>query len=150
MTLKARPEEGEGIAMGDVVNTASRLQQAAHIGRVVVGEVTYRATKGLVDYEELEPVTVKGKGKPIPHMARDRCRQPVPRRRRAGEAYSVHRPGTRAGAPQADLREDSRGVGYAAHHDHRRLLDKHASADALRDELRALVAFVDPPAPARS
>ncbi|MGH2788733.1 MAG: TetR/AcrR family transcriptional regulator [Actinomycetota bacterium] len=30
------------------------------------------------------------------------------------------------------------------------LLDKHASADALRDELRALVAFVDPPAPARS
>jgi len=66
VTLKARPEEGEGIAMGDVVNTASRLQQVAPIGRVVVGEVTYRATKGLVDYEELEPVTVKGKGEPIP------------------------------------------------------------------------------------
>jgi class 3 adenylate cyclase/tetratricopeptide (TPR) repeat protein len=66
VSLTARPEAGEGIATGDVVNTAARLQQAAPIGGVVVGEVTYRATRDVVHYEELEPVSVKGKAEPIP------------------------------------------------------------------------------------
>ncbi len=66
VSLAARPEAGEGIVTGDVVNTASRLQQAAPVGGVVVGEVTYRATRDVVDYEELEPVSVKGKAEPIP------------------------------------------------------------------------------------
>src|SRR3979409_1184330 len=35
--LGARPEAGEGIATGDVVNTASRLQGAAAPGTLVVG-----------------------------------------------------------------------------------------------------------------
>src|SRR5256885_10117845 len=42
VTLGARPAEGEGIVAGDVVNTAARLQQAAPVGRVVVGETTYQ------------------------------------------------------------------------------------------------------------
>jgi class 3 adenylate cyclase len=58
--------EGEAIATGDVMNTASRLQQVAPIGGVVVGEVTYRATRELFDYEPLDPVAVKGKAEPIP------------------------------------------------------------------------------------
>ncbi|HEY2936810.1 MAG TPA: BTAD domain-containing putative transcriptional regulator [Gaiellaceae bacterium] len=63
--LGARPLEGEGMAVGDVVNTASRLQQAAPPGAVVVGEAAYRATRRAVVYETLEPVEVKGKAAPV-------------------------------------------------------------------------------------
>jgi class 3 adenylate cyclase/tetratricopeptide (TPR) repeat protein len=66
VSLDARPEMGEGIATGDVVNTAARLQQSAPVGSVVVGESTFRATRNGILYEELEPVTVKGKAKPLP------------------------------------------------------------------------------------
>jgi class 3 adenylate cyclase len=66
VALGARPQEGEGIVAGDVVNTASRLQQVAPVGGVVVGEITHRATSHAFDYEELEPVTVKGKAEPVP------------------------------------------------------------------------------------
>ncbi len=66
VALGARPEAGESFVTGDVVNTASRLQQEAPAGGVVVGEVTYRATSDLVDYARLAPVEVRGKAEPIP------------------------------------------------------------------------------------
>jgi class 3 adenylate cyclase/tetratricopeptide (TPR) repeat protein len=66
VSLTARAEAGEGLATGDGVNTAARLQQAAPVGGVVVGEVTYRATRDVVDYEELAPISVKGKAEPVP------------------------------------------------------------------------------------
>jgi class 3 adenylate cyclase/tetratricopeptide (TPR) repeat protein len=66
VALGARPQEGEGMVAGDVVNTASRLQQVAPVCGVVVGEITHRATSHAIEYEELEPVTVKGKAEPIP------------------------------------------------------------------------------------
>src|SRR5436190_8280245 len=65
VSLSARPERGEGIATGDVVNTASRLQAAAPVGGLVVGEATYLATRPLIDYEDADPVTVKGKAEPL-------------------------------------------------------------------------------------
>jgi class 3 adenylate cyclase/tetratricopeptide (TPR) repeat protein len=65
VSLGARPEEGEGIVTGDVVNTASRLQGAAPINGIAVSETTYRATERIFDYEELEPVAVKGKPEPL-------------------------------------------------------------------------------------
>ncbi len=40
-----RPEEGEGIVTGDVVNTASRLQGAAPVDGIAVSEQTYRQTE---------------------------------------------------------------------------------------------------------
>lgn len=55
----------EGI-VGDVVNTASRLQGVAPAGGVVVDERTFSATKAVIDYEGLDPVNVKGKASPIP------------------------------------------------------------------------------------
>ncbi|MGH2596274.1 MAG: ATP-binding protein [Actinomycetota bacterium] len=64
VTFATGPQVGENVA-GDVVNTASRLQSIAPHGGVAVGEVTYRATRGAVDYRELEPVTVKGKADPL-------------------------------------------------------------------------------------
>jgi class 3 adenylate cyclase/tetratricopeptide (TPR) repeat protein len=54
------PAIGENVA-GDVVNTASRLQSLAPIGCIVVGESTYRATRGSVEFVELAPAVVKGK-----------------------------------------------------------------------------------------
>ena len=66
VTLGARPEQGEGMVAGDVVNTASRLQQIAPVGSVVVGEGTRRATEKMIDYEPMDPVELKGKAEPIP------------------------------------------------------------------------------------
>jgi hypothetical protein len=62
----ARPELGEALVTGDVVNTASRLQEVTPVGGVVVGEDTYKATRQTIDYETLTPVTVKGKAEPVP------------------------------------------------------------------------------------
>jgi class 3 adenylate cyclase/tetratricopeptide (TPR) repeat protein len=66
VTLGARPEEGEGIVAGDVVNTAARLQEAAPTGGIVVSELTRRATRHQIEYQKLDPVTVKGKAAPVP------------------------------------------------------------------------------------
>jgi class 3 adenylate cyclase/tetratricopeptide (TPR) repeat protein len=66
VTLGARPEQGEGMVAGDVVNTASRLQQIAPVGSVVVGEDTRRATEKMIDYERMDAVELKGKAEPIP------------------------------------------------------------------------------------
>jgi class 3 adenylate cyclase len=65
VTLSARPALGEAMVAGDVVNTASRLQQHAPVGEIVVGEETYRATRSAIEYEPLEAVTAKGKTAPI-------------------------------------------------------------------------------------
>jgi class 3 adenylate cyclase len=65
VALGARPEEGEGIVTGDVVNTASRLQGAAPVNGIAVSEQTHRATERVFEYEELEPVQVKGKAEPL-------------------------------------------------------------------------------------
>ena len=45
VSLDASPAEGEGMASGDVVNTAARLQSAAPVNGVIVDETTYRATR---------------------------------------------------------------------------------------------------------
>jgi class 3 adenylate cyclase/tetratricopeptide (TPR) repeat protein len=56
---------GEALAIGDVVNTASRLQTAAPGGRLIVGDETYRATRNAIGYEPLDPVEAKGKAEPV-------------------------------------------------------------------------------------
>src|SRR5258708_537202 len=59
VALQARTSTGEGIASGDVVNTTARLQTAAPVDGILVGEATYRATSHVIDYREAEPVTAK-------------------------------------------------------------------------------------------
>jgi class 3 adenylate cyclase/tetratricopeptide (TPR) repeat protein len=65
VTLGARLSEGEAMAAGDVVNTAARLQAAAPLNGVLVGEQTYRATGQAIEYRQAEPVVGKGKREPI-------------------------------------------------------------------------------------
>ena len=45
IALDARPELGQGMVSGDVVNTGARLQSAAPSGGILVGEHTFRATE---------------------------------------------------------------------------------------------------------
>ena len=57
---------GDYTAMGDVVNTASRLQAAAAPGTVLVGGATHAATRRVVQYDTLEPIEVKGREGLVP------------------------------------------------------------------------------------
>src|SRR3954452_18143129 len=57
--------EGEGLIAGDMVNTAARLQTAAATNSILVGEETYRCTSSTLDFEPVEPLTVKGKEAPV-------------------------------------------------------------------------------------
>lgn len=61
INLSARPESGEGMAAGDVVNATARLQNAAPVNGVLVGETTFRATRQVIDYRDADAVIAKGK-----------------------------------------------------------------------------------------
>jgi class 3 adenylate cyclase/tetratricopeptide (TPR) repeat protein len=63
--IGAEPLAGEGMAAGDVVNTASRLQTAAPANGILIGESTYRATRDVIECRQVEPVEAKGKTKRI-------------------------------------------------------------------------------------
>jgi class 3 adenylate cyclase len=51
---------------GDAVNTAARLQTAAEPGHIVVGPSVYASTKDVIEFRELEPLTLKGKAEAVP------------------------------------------------------------------------------------
>ena len=51
--------------IGDNVNTAARLYNVAKGGQTIISETTYEEVKDLVVVNELDPVMVKGKEKPL-------------------------------------------------------------------------------------
>ena len=63
--VDARPALGEAMVTGDVVNTAARLQTAAPVGGVLVGEETYRTTKDAILYAPSPDIEAKGKERPV-------------------------------------------------------------------------------------
>ena len=65
IVVGARASEGEGVASGDVMNTAARIQSAAPVDGVLVGELTYAATRDAIDYRHAEPIAAKGKSEPV-------------------------------------------------------------------------------------
>jgi class 3 adenylate cyclase/tetratricopeptide (TPR) repeat protein len=65
VALGAKPGEGDAMVAGDVVNTAARMQGAAPVNGILVGEGTYRATRQTIDYREAPPVEAKGKAEPV-------------------------------------------------------------------------------------
>jgi class 3 adenylate cyclase/tetratricopeptide (TPR) repeat protein len=81
VALEARPETGEAMASGDVVNTAARLQAAAPTNGILVDETTYRATDRAVEFEDAASIRAKGKSSPIPvwQVVRARARVGVER-----------------------------------------------------------------------
>jgi class 3 adenylate cyclase/tetratricopeptide (TPR) repeat protein len=65
VALGAKPGEGDAMVAGDVVNTAARLQSAAPVNGILVGEGTYRATRQAIEYRDAPAVEAKGKAEPV-------------------------------------------------------------------------------------
>jgi hypothetical protein len=107
--VAADRHRSEGV-VGDVVTTASRLEGVAPVGGVLVGEATFRATRGLFDYEPLARSGSRAR------PGRCRCGwplrpQPARGRRRPGAGHQLlerHR----------DLAESYEGVSLTARKAH--------------------------------
>src|SRR5712691_7621608 len=56
---------GQYTVMGDSVNLASRLEHAARVGHVLVGETTHRFTSHVIRYQALPPMSIRGKAEPV-------------------------------------------------------------------------------------
>lgn len=56
---------GDADLVGDALNVGARLEAECERGRVVVGEETWRATRGRHRYESLGQVQVKGRSAPV-------------------------------------------------------------------------------------
>jgi class 3 adenylate cyclase len=57
--------EGEGMVLGDTVNTESRLQSIAEPGTVLVDDVTRRSSEAAIAYEDAGVHQVKGREQPV-------------------------------------------------------------------------------------
>jgi hypothetical protein len=72
----------EFTVMGDAVNLASRLKDAAPHGTIWVGQETYRYTREEFEFQKLPPLTLKGKEKPVEawelRSVKERIHRPKP------------------------------------------------------------------------
>jgi class 3 adenylate cyclase len=59
------PAIGDALVLGDAVNVAARLEQAAPPGEVLLGQATYRLVRDAVEVERMPPLTLKGKQAPV-------------------------------------------------------------------------------------
>jgi class 3 adenylate cyclase len=65
VAIGSRPDLGEGMVSGDVVNTAARLQQNAPADGILVGGETYAATRRSISYSPSAAISAKGKADPV-------------------------------------------------------------------------------------
>ncbi len=56
---------GQDVVVGDAVNVAARLEQAAGPGEVLIGERTWRLVRDAVTVEPVRPLVLKGKSEPV-------------------------------------------------------------------------------------
>jgi class 3 adenylate cyclase/tetratricopeptide (TPR) repeat protein len=63
--LARDPTQRESLVVGDAVNVAARLEQAAAPGEVLVGEDTWELVSHAVRGERVAPVAAKGKREPL-------------------------------------------------------------------------------------
>lgn len=79
---------GDMTVIGDTVNVAARLEQAAGPGEVLCGALTYELARGRVHFEEHQAVLLKGKREPVEVFVADRLlgatEAPSAERRSAG------------------------------------------------------------------
>lgn len=54
------------LATGDAVNVAARLEQAAPVNEIYLGETTFRLVRDAVEVEAVEPLQLKGKAERVP------------------------------------------------------------------------------------
>jgi class 3 adenylate cyclase/tetratricopeptide (TPR) repeat protein len=82
---------GDPTVMGDVVNTAQRLQKLAGPGEVVVGPATHTATRDVIRYEALGPQGLRGRDEPVESYRAIEAPAPPGRRRLREQAPLVGR-----------------------------------------------------------
>jgi class 3 adenylate cyclase len=59
--LAGSPAVGSALVLGDAVNVAARLEQAAAAGEVLLGRTTWRLVRDAVQAEPVAPLAVRGK-----------------------------------------------------------------------------------------
>ena len=59
------PSADQKLATGDAVNVAARLEQAAPVGQIYLGESTWRLVRDAVEVEAVAPLVLKGKTQPV-------------------------------------------------------------------------------------
>ena len=59
------PARGEAFVVGEAVNLAARLEQAAEPGQILIGDTTYRLVENAVRVDPLPPLSVKGMHEPV-------------------------------------------------------------------------------------
>jgi class 3 adenylate cyclase/tetratricopeptide (TPR) repeat protein len=64
--VSGNPTEGEHLVVGDAVNVAARLEQAAGGMEILIGPLTYRLARETIEVEPVEPLELKGKAEPVP------------------------------------------------------------------------------------
>ena len=120
VALGARPEQGEGIVTGDVVNTAARIQGAAPVGGVAVGEQTYRATSGCSSTSRSSRSSVKGKAEPLSLWRATAAAGPLRHRHHPPVHDAAGRPRAGEAAVDRDVRAGGAAALGAAGHGRRR------------------------------
>jgi class 3 adenylate cyclase len=60
------PTADQKLATGDAVNVAARLEQAAPVDQIYLGETTWRLVRDAGEVEAVEPLTLKGKAEKVP------------------------------------------------------------------------------------
>ena len=60
------PTKSADLLVGDTLNVAARLEQAAAPGEILVGAETFRLVRDDARLEPVEPLELKGKGRPVP------------------------------------------------------------------------------------
>src|SRR5215831_14882188 len=56
---------GDAVVLGDAVNVAARLEQAAAPGEILLGEATYRLVRDAIAAAPVAPIDAKGKSQPL-------------------------------------------------------------------------------------
>src|SRR5919198_5266714 len=82
--LSAIGTQGEFTAMGDTVNTASRLVHSAKDGEVLISHNTYQLIRGVFDVQKQGPLMLRGKTEPLQTYVVQRVRPRAFRIRRRG------------------------------------------------------------------
>jgi class 3 adenylate cyclase/tetratricopeptide (TPR) repeat protein len=59
------PSADQKLATGDAVNVAARLEQAAPVDQIYLGETTWRLVRDAVEVEAVEPLALKGKSERV-------------------------------------------------------------------------------------
>ena len=62
---RRRPDAWGALVLGDAINVAARLEQAAPANEILLGPETYSLVRDAVEVEAVEPLELKGKAEPV-------------------------------------------------------------------------------------